>query len=146
MTEDQIKHMVDRFLMWKLPEQFNTDNGISFDPIASKGAAHEFKRQPQGTNLFDATQADAMVRHMIDGLPASGSSTYFIEIEGLIEVTSAITVETVGQLRLAAFELCDAGDDYLDTTYVVSRIAETLSDGSVSVSLSIRRAIEESAR
>ncbi len=71
MTEDQIKYMVDRFLMWKLPEHFNPDNGISFDPIASKGSAHEFRRQPVGTNLLDATQATAMVRHMLDGMPTA---------------------------------------------------------------------------
>jgi hypothetical protein len=27
------------------------------------------KHEPSGTNLFDATQADAMVRYMIEGLP-----------------------------------------------------------------------------
>jgi hypothetical protein len=27
------------------------------------------KHEPSGTNLFDATQADAMVRHMLEGLP-----------------------------------------------------------------------------
>lgn len=71
MTNEQIKYMVDRFLMWKLPESFNPDDGISFDPIASKGTSHEFRRTPQGTNLLDAIQADAMVRHMIEGLPRS---------------------------------------------------------------------------
>lgn len=30
MTEDQIKHMVNRFLQWKLPEHFRPDAGISF--------------------------------------------------------------------------------------------------------------------
>lgn len=44
MTEAQIKHMVDRFLMWKLPEHFNPDDGISFDPVASKGTPYEFRR------------------------------------------------------------------------------------------------------
>jgi len=66
MTEAQIKHMVDRFLCWKLPENFNPDNGISFEPIAGKDGPHPFRREPSGTNLFDATQADAMV---IEGLP-----------------------------------------------------------------------------
>lgn len=69
MTDAQIKHMVDRFLMWKLPEHFRPDGGISFDPIASKGTQHEFRREPVGTNLLTADQAAAMVRHMIDGLP-----------------------------------------------------------------------------
>lgn len=69
MTEAQIKHMVDRFLGWKLPQNFNPDDGISFDPIVNKGHAFESRRTPSGTNLFDATQAEAMVRYMIEGMP-----------------------------------------------------------------------------
>jgi hypothetical protein len=69
VTEEQIKHMVDRFLMWKLPKNFSPDGGITFDPIASKGTPHEFRREPVGTNLLAADQARAMVLHMIDGLP-----------------------------------------------------------------------------
>lgn len=71
MTDAQIKYMVDRFLMWKLPATFNPDNGVSFDPIASKGTAHEYRREPVGTNLLGATEAEAMVRHMLDGLPSA---------------------------------------------------------------------------
>lgn len=67
MTEDQIKHMVNRFLGWKLPENFNPDDGISFEPIAGKDGPFPFRRTPSGTNLFDATQADAMVRYMMEG-------------------------------------------------------------------------------
>lgn len=70
MTESQIKHMVDRFLMWKLPKEFAPDGGISFDPIASRGTPHEFRREPVGTNLLTATQADAMVRYMLEGMPS----------------------------------------------------------------------------
>lgn len=69
MTEDQIKHMVSRFLGWKLPDGFNPDGGISFQAIGNEGTEHRYKRQPSGTNLLDATQADAMVRHMIEGMP-----------------------------------------------------------------------------
>lgn len=71
MTDEQIKHMVNRFLMWKLPrDTFNPDCGISFD----KGPVNAHtpwpsQYEPSGTNLFDATQADAMVRHMIEGMP-----------------------------------------------------------------------------
>lgn len=65
MTEDQIKHMVDRFLGWKLPKDFNPDCGISFD------RKYQDDHSPTGTNVFDATQADAMVRHMIAGLPSA---------------------------------------------------------------------------
>ena len=73
MTDEQIKHMVDRFLMWKLPTDFGPDGGVSFDPIANKGLQYQYRREPVGTNLFTATQATAMIRHMIDGLPKSES-------------------------------------------------------------------------
>lgn len=68
MRKDQINHMVDRFLMWRLPQDFSPDNGIIFDPVASRGTDHEYMRTPVGTNLFSAVQATAMVRHMLDGL------------------------------------------------------------------------------
>jgi hypothetical protein len=77
MTEDQIKHMVRRFLGWRLPENFNPDAGISFKPeyndspqvMKMLGRDKPSRHEPVGTNLFDATQAEAMVRHMIEGLP-----------------------------------------------------------------------------
>ena len=69
MTDEQIKHMVQRFLAWRLPENFNPDAGISFEPMFNVGTPYEGKHEPTGTNMLDATQAEAMVRHMIDGLP-----------------------------------------------------------------------------
>ncbi len=69
MTEDQIKHMTDRFLGWKLPETFSPDGGISFKKTYNEHTAYPMKHEPTGTNLLDATQAEAMVRHMIEGLP-----------------------------------------------------------------------------
>jgi hypothetical protein len=68
MTDDQIKHMVGRFLAWRLPEGFNPDAGISFEPVANAGTPYEHRHQPVGTNLLDAQQAELMVRHMIEGL------------------------------------------------------------------------------
>lgn len=69
VTEAQIKHMVDRFLGWRLPEDFNPDGGISFKKTFNDHTAHPMKNEPVGTNLFDAMQATAMVRHMIEGAP-----------------------------------------------------------------------------
>lgn len=74
MTDEQIKHMVDRFLGWRLPEHFQPDAGISFKPEynveynAAQGKPPA-RHQPVGTNLFDATQAEAMVRYITDGMP-----------------------------------------------------------------------------
>lgn len=70
MTNDQIKHMVNRFLCWKLPEHFRPDAGISFEPDYNVGTPWPMKHEPSGTNLFDAKQAEVMIRHLIDGLPA----------------------------------------------------------------------------
>lgn len=71
MTDEQIKHMVNRFLNWRLPEHFRPDCGISFKAEFNEHTAWPAKHQPVGTNLFDAQQADAMVRYMIEGMPAA---------------------------------------------------------------------------
>src|ERR1700753_2282778 len=75
MTEEQIEYLANRFLGWRLPENFNPDDGISFDPIQNRGHAFESRRQPTGTNLFDAGQALAMVRYMVEGLPQAPGHT-----------------------------------------------------------------------
>jgi Holliday junction resolvasome RuvABC endonuclease subunit len=69
MTEAQVQHMVDRFLAWKLPEAFRPDGGITFKAEFNEHTDHPMKHEPSGTNLLDASQAQAMVRHMLDGLP-----------------------------------------------------------------------------
>ena len=65
MTKAQIKYMVDRFLSWNLPDNFAPDAGITY----VRPNYPESWPGPSGTNLLDAGQAEAMVRHMIDGLP-----------------------------------------------------------------------------
>lgn len=68
ITDAQIKHMVDRFLGWKLPENFSPDGGISFKATINEGTSYAHTFTPNGTNVFDARQAEAMVRHMIAGM------------------------------------------------------------------------------
>lgn len=58
MTKPLIDQAVDRFLCWKLPEDFRPDAGISFTPHP---LPHAF---PIGTNLFTAIQAKAMLEHV----------------------------------------------------------------------------------
>ncbi len=73
MNDAQIKHMVDRFLAWRLPEDFRPDGGIHFDADAAKKLdPRNLRYEPNGTNLFDARQAEAMVRHMVAGMPDVG--------------------------------------------------------------------------
>lgn len=65
MTDAQIKLMVDRFLGWKLPENFNPDGGISFKKAFNEKTPWPMKNEPTGTNLFDATQAEDMIRYIL---------------------------------------------------------------------------------
>lgn len=58
MNDEQIEQMVNRFLSWKLPEDFNPDCGISYKKPDSP---HVF---PIGTNLLTATQAEEMIRYI----------------------------------------------------------------------------------
>lgn len=67
MSESEIKDMVNRFLSWKLPADFSPDNGIKFDRVGNLGTEHQYYREPTGTNLFTATQAEAMVRYITEG-------------------------------------------------------------------------------
>ena len=69
MNDAQIKHMVDRFLQWELPDSFAPDGGVSFERTYTSFDGSTMKREPVGTNLLTATQAEAMVRHMLEGLP-----------------------------------------------------------------------------
>ena len=62
MNDDQIKQMVNRFLAWRLPDDFAPDAGITFKPEFNEGTAHPMRHQPVGTNLLTYQQAEAMVR------------------------------------------------------------------------------------
>lgn len=68
-SDAQIKHMVERFLGWRLPEDFDPDDGISFKKTFNENTPHPMKHEPTGTNLFNFDQAKQMVLHMIEGLP-----------------------------------------------------------------------------
>ena len=69
MTDEQIDHMVSRFLAWKLPDDFNPDGGVSFKPTYNEHLTTPSRHEPVGTNLLDFQQARAMVLHMLEGLP-----------------------------------------------------------------------------
>lgn len=73
MTEEQIKYMVNRFLQWRLPENFNPDAGISFKRDYNEHTSWPMKHEPVGTNLFDVTQTEEMIRYLLEGMPRSES-------------------------------------------------------------------------
>lgn len=68
-TDAQIEHMISRFLTWRIPDDFQPDNGVSFEPFGNVGTAMEYRRELTGTNLFGPAQTREMIEHMLDGLP-----------------------------------------------------------------------------
>lgn len=111
LGEEQIRHMVSRFLAWKLPESFSPDGGIAFERFRRGGNGHPFRNEPVGTNLFSATEATGMVRHMLEGLPATDADGDTDEprtaasLPGLI---SRIEISAIGLLdTLAEFDGID---------------------------------------
>jgi len=63
--DHEVAAMASRFLQWKLPADFAPDGGISFKAEFNEGTAHPMRYEPVGTNLFNAAQAEAMVRHIL---------------------------------------------------------------------------------
>ena len=57
-----IEQAVDRFLCWRLPEDFAPDGGITFD-------RNGHKYEPVGTNLLTAEQAKQMFLHCMPSYP-----------------------------------------------------------------------------
>lgn len=86
--KEVVKHLVDRFLGWRLPKDFHPDCGISFDREynvsynANQGLPPSI-HEPIGTNLFTADQAKEMFRFLLeneDGTPfLSSRDTYWKE-------------------------------------------------------------------
>ena len=84
VAEALVKHLVDRFLGWKLPTNFSPDAGISFKADFNEHTAYPMKHEPVGTNLFDADQATAMVRYMLEGFDFDAAAAP--DVTGMREV------------------------------------------------------------
>lgn len=84
------RSMVDRFLGWKLPQDFGPDCGISFTPVHPNGTT---RFEPVGTNLFTADQALAMFRHCVPAPAAAPEKTHLTpaDIEEVIAEESYFT-------------------------------------------------------
>lgn len=131
MTKEQIKHMVDRFLGWRLPESFNPDGGISFKKTFNDHLPQPMKHEPSGTNLFDAGQADAMVRYMADGMPANADFRWLIEAPGpkylaVQRLTSSANFEwTVDHNKALAFRSEVQADDMMAALRQMDRLHDS---------------------
>lgn len=76
--------MVSRFLTWNLPQDFAPDGGVSFKPVNHPNA------WPVGTNLLTATQARALLEHVlvVSTLPAGTHTLGSIMLTALETIAS----------------------------------------------------------
>jgi len=128
MTDEQIKYMVNRFLGWKLPENFNPDGGISFKRINNEHRPEwSYKNEPTGTNLFDYTQAEAMIRHLVDGLCGAE-----VEVRELREAFKQIPLDKMSENldivlnRLEAYDNEHPGRPFASSWCYLAGIKEQL--------------------
>lgn len=129
MNDEQIKHMVDRFLGWKLPEDFNPDGGISFKPsneYKSFGVTHVVRNEPSGTNLFDATQAEAMIRFLVEGLPSAVEEAIRKDRTALFIEIDEMTDKVAEALRDAPYKLAAPAMRHLEA--ITAAVSDPLGD------------------
>jgi hypothetical protein len=67
--------MVNRFLSWRLPDDFGPDAGILFRRPENKAL------WPVGTNLLTATQAEEMLKHVLNVQPAQHADRWTLGLE-----------------------------------------------------------------
>lgn len=75
MRPRTIRDLVDRFLSWKLPQDFGPDCGISFKPPTHPNS------WPVGTNLFTAEQARQMLEHILEPALDLGMICPYCEVQ-----------------------------------------------------------------
>jgi hypothetical protein len=115
MLDDGIDRAVDRFLAWRLPDDFFPDCYVSFD----RESAKRNNGWPIGTNLLTAVQAKAMFQHCL----ASGQSG----VDGLIDLGEH------GELRnatvLGARVVCARADQVNGCTFFGVTFAQDQGEG-----------------
>ena len=101
-----IAKMVDRFLAWKLPKDFNPDGGITFTPEANVGTPHPYRHEPMGTNLLNGVQAKAMLE----------------TVAGPAVVELACLREALGKIEQDFRTFHDTDKPEADSIWILSRV------------------------
>ena len=65
----QQTYMLNRFLSWELPKDFNPDGGISYERNYKGADGNEITRVSYGTNLLTFAQAKNMLDYMLYEIP-----------------------------------------------------------------------------
>lgn len=115
-SQPDITEMVNRFLGWRLPEDFYPDCFVNFESERAKRRGS----WPMGTNLFHAGQAKAMIEHMLAGaLEANADS------DQVVDESVAATAMRAGASRLAPTDTKDCVR-YLFSTIQLLTFADLL--------------------
>lgn len=120
MSDDQIKYMVNRFLTWRFPDNFNPDGGISFKRTFNEHTAYPMKHEPTGTNLLDAGQAEGMIRYLVEGMATGDGEDMKLE-------TSKVKIDIGPEYVRAAIQSAVGGGMKLPSLAAEKHIAEFLS-------------------
>jgi len=89
-----IDKMVDRFLRWELPKDFAPDSGIEFrepQKIFPKIENANDNHWPVGTNLFDAQQAEEMIKYLLAADDSERTSEADGEVSPLNTLVTLLT-------------------------------------------------------
>ncbi len=129
LTDEQIKHMVDRFLGWKLPANFSPDGGISFKATFNDHLPTPMRHEPSGTNLFDCDQATAMVRYMVEGLPGIQAQEMRAEIAELRNIADARWADSAKYKARAEKAEADKDEAYRQRNHLVAALARLFPSG-----------------
>lgn len=90
--------MVDRFLGWRLPDDFSPDGGVTFNPV-QYGTVTAW---PSGTNLFNATQARAMLEFVHANPPQAMTREWCADFPGSAAGIINRLAQRVDELEAAA--------------------------------------------
>jgi len=133
-----IKKVVDKFLNWKLPEDFNPDAGISFKPeynieYMAKQGKPPMKHEPVGTNLFDADQAKQMFEYVLSDYisqPVEAGVSDDCERKLIIEIykSGAILFENLQEFnQIELLGVIEAAKNTVDVLYK-TKVCEMIAD------------------
>lgn len=139
MDSRQIKHMVDRFLTWKLPADFAPNGGINLDLRYADQSVEELAPWPVGTNLLTATQAAEMIRHLAAGLPDPEGG--FSRVEA-IEMMNRCAIE-IDDLRRTIERLRPKADAYDRMSQVLDLLPRSTQGYSEDLANRLRKRIGE---
>lgn len=116
--------MVDRFLGWRLPDDFSPDGGVTFNPV-QYGTVTAW---PSGTNLFNATQARAMLEFVHANPPQAMTREWCADFPGSAAGIINRLAQRVDELEAAAKPAPAVGATWTPTAENINALPQPVRD------------------